>query len=131
MKSTVLASAWMYWSAATLLSALLTLVQWHLAPEVSRWEGALGWLLAAGVAATGYLLLPHALGTDSTRFLVFGLVGQLVRLGLLLTLFAYVILAKNFSFLGFVSCGVMSYGAHLFAEVAWLARRSANADLNS
>ncbi len=127
MKSTVLTSAWLYWSMATLLSALLTLLQWHLAPEVSHWGSALGWLFASGVAAIGYFFLPRALGTDSTRFLLFGLVGQLVRLGLLLTLFAYVILFKNFSFLGFVSCGVMSYVAHLFAEVAWLARRTATA----
>ena len=131
MKFTGPEPAWIYWTAATLLSALLTLIQWQLAPEVSRLGSALGWLLAAGVAAPGYLLVPHALGKDSTRFLLFGLVGQLVRLGLLLILFTYVILAKNFSFLGFVSCGVMGYGAHLFAEVAWLARRPANADQNS
>ncbi len=131
MKSARQAPAWMYWSAATLLTALLTILHLRFAPEANRWEGTLGWLLASGVAAAGYLLLPRALGPDSTRFLLFGLVGQLVRMGLLLTLFSYVILAKNFSFLGFVSCGVMSYVAHLFAEVAWLARRAVSTGTNS
>lgn len=115
-------SAWKYWGAACLASALLSALAVRWLPDARPVEALLGWLLTGALAAAGYFFLPRALGPDTTRFLVFGLGNQFIRLGLLLACFVLLTWTEKTSTLGFVSSGLISYFTHLFAEISWLAR---------
>lgn len=105
--------------ASALLSAFL--LRWL--PAASHLDVVWAWVLTGGLSAVGYALTPHAIGTDSTRFLVFGLGGQLVRLGVLVACITLLTSLENSSPLGFVSAAMLGYFVHLFAEIAWLVRR--------
>ena len=112
---------------ATGLSALLCAATLPWLPPGTLGSVALAWALNAGLSFGVLILIPRALGPDTTRFLIFGLGAQIVRLVILIALFALALASEKSSRLGFVSAGLVGYFVHLFAEIAWLAHRAAAA----
>lgn len=123
MNRDIIHAAGRTWGAAMLASALLSAFLLRWLPASVRWDVLWAWVLTGGLSAAGYFLTPHAIGADSTRFLVFGLGSQLLRIGVLVLCITLLTLSENSSSLGFVSAALLGYFVHLFAEIAWLVRR--------